>query len=164
MKKKKITKLAQIIAHELNHYREMPMKAEENIDWSEYDPEVSEKFKKMFLNLISNRENIRMEVNNEVISVSTEDLTSIKKITKRNTINSEEHYLRIDITKEGFQINRGYRQRTNFTDENMYNDLIEHVKKAQRDYNSKIFNELWAEIMKDSGIVRDHNLDELFNG
>jgi hypothetical protein len=164
MKKKKIEKLSMLIAHELNHHRETPIKISENIDWSEYDPEVSEKFKKMFFNLLSNRDNIRLEANDELISISTEDLTSIKKANKRNSISPEEHYLRIDITKEGFQINRGYRQRTNFIDKNMYSDLIEKVKKSQRDYNSKVFNEVWSEIMKDSGIVRDHNLDELFNG
>lgn len=164
MKKNKINKLAKILAHELNHYRDTPMKVQEQIDWSEYDPEVSEKFKKMFLNLISNRENIRMEVSNEVISVSTEDLTSLKKTHKRNTLNSDENYLRLDVTKQGFQINRGYRQRTNFTDENIYNDVIDAVKESQKKYNSEVFNQVWTEIMKDSGIVRDHNLDELFNG
>ena len=164
MKKKKIDKLAKILAHELNHYRDTPMKIEEQIDWSEYDKEVSDKFKKMFLNLISNRENIRLEMNDNLISVSTDDLTSLKKAHKKITLSSDENYLRLDVTKQGFQINRGYRQRTNFKDENIYDELIKDVKESQKKYNSEVFNQVWTEIMKDSGIVRDHNLDELFNG
>ena len=140
------------------------MKIEEQIDWSEYDKEVSDKFKKMFLNLISNRENIRLEMNDNLISVSTDDLTSLKKAHKKITLSSDENYLRLDVTKQGFQINRGYRQRTNFKDENIYDELIEDVKESQKKYNSEVFNQVWTEIMKDSGIVRDHNLDELFNG
>ena len=164
MKKNKINKLAKILAHELNHYRDSPMKCEERIDWSDYDPEVSEKFKKMLFNLLSNRDNVRLEVNPNFISLSTEDITSIKKAHKRGHLHSEDDYLRLDITKQGFQINRGYRQRTNFIDENIYNDVIDGVKESQKKYNSEVFNQVWTEIMKDSGIVRDHNLDELFNG
>lgn len=164
MKKKKIEKIAKIIAHELNHYRDIPTKISEQIDWSEYDASVSDKFKKMILSLLSNRENIRIETNNNSIVISTEDITSIKKYKKNNSLHSEENYLRIEINKEGFQINKGYRQKSNFIDENIYSEIIEHVRKSQTDYNARVFDELWSDIMKDSGVVRDHNLNELFNG
>ena len=56
MKSKKIKKIAKLIHEEFRNYdRELrPMKSQEEIsngEWSEYDPEVSEKFKKMVLNL-----------------------------------------------------------------------------------------------------------------
>ena len=91
-------------------------------------------------------------------------MKQFKRAHKKITLSSDENYLRLDVTKQGFQINRGYRQRTNFKDENIYDELIEDVKESQKKYNSEVFNQVWTEIMKDSGIVRDHNLDELFNG
>lgn len=163
MKKKKIEKIAKLICHELNHYRDRPTKLVENIEWSEYNEEVSNRFKKMFLNILENRDNIRLELNNELISISTEDIKSIKKKQNVN-VYSEDNYLRMDITRDGFQINKGYKQKINFSDKNMYKELIGIVKELQFLHNSNTFNEIWTEIMKDSGVVRDHNLDELFNG
>ena len=163
MKKKKIEKIAKLICHELNHYRDRPTKLVENIEWSEYNEEVSNRFKKMFLNILENRDNIRLELNNELISISTEDIKSIKKKQNMN-VYSEDNYLRMDITRDGFQINKGYKQKINFSDKNMYKELIGIVKELQFLHNSNTFNEIWTEIMKDSGVVRDHNLDELFNG
>lgn len=163
MKKKKIEKIAKLICHELNHYRDRPTKLVENIEWSEYNEEVSNRFKKMFLNILENRDNIRLELNDELISISTEDIKSIKKKQNMN-VYSEDNYLRMDITRDGFQINKGYKQKINFSDKNMYKELIGIVKELQFLHNSNTFNEIWTEIMKDSGVVRDHNLDELFNG
>ena len=163
MKKKKIEKIAKLICHELNHYRDRSTKLVENIEWSEYNEEVSNRFKKMFLNILENRDNIRLELNNELISISTEDIKSIKKKQNMN-VYSEDNYLRMDITRDGFQINKGYKQKINFSDKNMYKELIGIVKELQFLHNSNTFNEIWTEIMKDSGVVRDHNLDELFNG
>lgn len=163
MKKKKIEKIAKLICHELNHYRDRPTKLVENIEWSEYNEEVSNRFKKMFLNILENRDNIRLELNDELISISTEDIKSIKKKQNVN-VYSEDNYLRMDITRDGFQINKGYKQKINFSDKNMYKELIGIVKELQFVHNSNTFNEIWTEIMKDSGVVRDHNLDELFNG
>lgn len=163
MKKKKIEKIAKLICHELNHYRDRPTKLVENIEWSEYNEEVSNRFKKMFLNILENRDNIRLELNDELISISTEDIKSIKKKQNVN-VYSEDNYLRMDITRDGFQINKGYKQKINFSDKNMYKELIGIVKELQFLHNSNTFNEIWTEIMKDSGVVRDHNLDELFNG
>ena len=164
MKQKKIKNMAKLICHELNHYRDRPTKLVENIEWSEYNEEVSNRFKKMFLNILENRDNIRLEFNDELISISTEDIKSIKKKQNVKNVYSEDDYLRMDITKDGFQINKGYRQKINFSDKNMYGELISIVKESQAIYNSSTFNEIWTEIMKDSGVVRDHNLDELFNG
>jgi len=164
MKKKKIEKLVRILAHELQH-RDRPMKVQEQIDWSDYDKEASEKFKKMFLQLLSHRDNIRLDINEDCMSIQTDDVTSIRKSSKRgNTLNSDENYLRIDVSKTGFQINKGYRQRTNYLDPDIYYDLLDKAKDSQRKYNSEVFNEVWSEIMKESGVARDHNLDELFNG
>lgn len=166
MKKKNIKKIISLTINEINSRRnsEILEPVREHVDWNDYNTEVSEKFKKMFINLLNYRENLRLEINQEVISISVEDLTNIRGKSKLSHLNSEENHLRLEVTKEGFQINRGYNRRSHFRDENMYNELLPISKECQLKFNSDMFNNVWSEIMKDSGIVRDHNLDELFNG
>ncbi len=160
MKKKQIKKLALSLKHELNHLSQLP---QEQTDWSDYDEEVSSKFRKMFLSLLEHRTNIRLETNDSLISITSEDVTSIKK-SQKSKLYTEENYLRLDITKFGFKINRGFKHLSSFRDDHIYDDLIDIVKKFQQKYNSEVFNYVWSEIMKDSGIVRDNNLDDLLNG
>ena len=54
-------------------------------DWSEYDPEVSEKFKKMVFNLATYKNNININVDGNRISISVGDITSVKTPIKRNS-------------------------------------------------------------------------------
>ena len=99
MKSKKLKKLAKLIHEEVrNCDRESrPIKMSEEIsggDWSEYDPEVSEKFKKMVLNLSTYKNNINISVDNNRVSINVGDITTVKKSIKRsNVLYSEDNYV-----------------------------------------------------------------------
>ena len=164
MKKKDLKKIAKIITNEIKNYNSPVMEKEDYI-WSEYDSEVSSKFKKMILSLSNYKNNLRFDVNDSKISITTDDLTLIKSgKASNNRLYNEENYLRVEITKEGFNVNHGYNKRSFYKDDNMYNDLINDIKDITKRVNSDNFTEIWTDVMKESGIIRDSNLDDLLNG
>ena len=166
MKKKDLKKIAKIITEEIRNYNSPKMENSEEYIWCEYDSEVSSKFKKMILSLSNYKNNLRFDVNDTKIYITTDDLTLIKsgKTINNNRLYNEENYLRVEITKEGFNVNHGYNKRSFYKDDNMYNDLINDIKDITKRVNSDNFTEIWTDVMKESGIIRDSNLDDLLNG
>ena len=172
MKSKKIKKMAKLIHEEFRNYESesRPMKISEEIsngDWSEYNPEVSEKFKKMILNLANYKNNININIDTNRVSISTGDITSVKKPIKRssNTLYNDDHYVEMSLVKGlGFTINYGYKVRSNYKDEKLFDELRPILIQKLKEINADNFNEIWSELMKESGILRDNNLDDILNG
>jgi len=171
MKSKKLKKLAKLFHEEVrNHERELrPLKISEEVsggDWSEYDPEVSEKFKKMVLNLATYKNNININVDSNRVSISVGDITSVKTPIKRssNVLYSEENYVEMSLYKDlGFSINYGYKLRTNYKDEKLFSELQPILVQKLKEINADNFNEIWTELMRESGVLRDNNLDDILN-
>ena len=171
MKSKKLKKIAKFIHEEVRKYeRPTKMKIQEEIsngDWSEYDSDVSEKFKKMVLNLANYKNNINISVDSNRISISTGDITKVKAPTKRNsnTLYTDDNYVEMSLVKNlGFSVNYGYKLRSNYKDENLFEELQPILVQKLKEINAENFNEIWTDLMKESGILRDNNLDEIFNG
>jgi hypothetical protein len=172
MKSKKLKKLAKLFHEEVrNHERELrPLKMSEEVsggDWSEYDSEVSEKFKKMVLNLATYKNNININVDSNRVSISVGDITKVKTPIKRNSnvLYSEENYVEMSLYKDlGFSINYGYKLRTNYKDEKLFSELQPILVQKLKEINADNFNEIWTELMRESGVLRDNNLDNILNG
>jgi len=172
MKSKKIKKMAKLIHEEFRNYEResRPTKMVEEIsggDWSEYDSEISEKFKKMILNLATYKNNININVDDSRISVSVGDITKVKTPIKRssNVLYSEENYVEMSLHKGlGFNINYGYKLRTNYKDEKLFDELKPILIQKLKEINADNFNEIWTELMRESGVLRDNNLDDILNG
>lgn len=171
MKKKTLKKISKFIYQEVRNYEKgSKLKIQEECsisDWSEYDPEVSEKFKKMILNLANYKNNLNINFDDNRISISTGDIKSVK-VPKRNstpTPYNEDDYVEMSLIKNlGFSVNYGYRLRSNYKDENLYDELKPILVQKLKEINASNFNEIWTDLMKESGILRDNNLNEIFNG
>ena len=74
---------------------------------------------------------------------------------------SDDNYLEIFVDEKGFYLNYGYRKRSRYSDDEIFNELLPLVKKRNKEINSENFNEIWEEVMIESGIMRDNNLNEL---
>lgn len=171
MKSKKIKKMAKLIHEEFRKYDKELRPIKEDIslrgDWSEYDSEVSEKFKKMILNLANYKNNISIGIDDDRISISTSDITKVKVPVKKNlnTLYSDDDYVEMSLIKNlGFTINYGYKLRSNYKDENLFDEIKPILVQKLREINADNFNEIWTSLMRESGILRDNNLDEIFNG
>jgi hypothetical protein len=179
MKKKDLKKIGDIVSFNIKTVLENQMnyakvdKAEE-YKTSAYDETVSNKFKKLVLNLLDYSETLNININDNSITISANDVKSIKRGNTNSNTNSnqgngqlklqdESNYLEISITKEKFVMNKGYYNRACYKDTFMYDYFQPILSKKLQEINAINFNNVWDDIMKDSGMIRDNNLLELFN-
>ena len=165
MKEKKLKKIVKLVVEEM---REMdrPIKSQMYTgDWASYDEEVSDKLKTMLLNLLNYRNNINININDNSLSINTDNLSVVKKSRSSNsglTKVSDDDYFSVEIIKEiGFSINRGYNVRAQYLDSKMYDEILPLATNKLKDINSENFNDIWNDVMKESGLMRDNNIDEL---
>ena len=181
MKKKEINKISKKIFKKLNksyftqkeggdiylnEAKDIAVKERDNE--CEYNEEVSNKFKNLFNNIIKYPDNIRISYTETYISIEIGDIRYIKKeyptsngpttLSKSNDNNRLTIYIHKD---KYFNLTQGYIIQTNYTDVNMYNELIDITKDKVSEINASNFNNIWENISKESGILRDFNLDEI---
>jgi hypothetical protein len=132
-------------------------------DWAEYDFEVSEKLKKMLLNLLDYKNNIKINISENSLSISVDSLSDIKKsINVNKVLINDDDYFSVDIIKEtGFTINRGYSMRSQYLDTKIYDEILPVASNKLKKINSENFSDIWNNVMKESGLMRDNNIDEL---
>jgi len=121
----------------------------------------------MILNLATYKNNINISVDNSRISVSVGDITTVKRSIKRssNTLYSEDNYVEMSLHKDlGFSVNYGYKLKSNYKDKKLFDELQPILTQKLKQINSDNFNEIWTELMRESGVLRDNNLDDILNG
>jgi hypothetical protein len=166
MKDKKLKKIVQLVAQQVREYEMSPVKKSMyTADWAGYDEGVSDKLKTMLINLLNYRNNINININDNSLSISTDNLSGIKK-TRSNSSGltkvSDDDYFSVEIIKEtGFTINKGYNVRTQYLDTKIYDEILPLATNKLKDINSENFNDIWNDVMKESGLMRDNNIDEL---
>jgi hypothetical protein len=165
MKKSKLKKIAKLLHLEVRGYEKSMRQTKEKVDYNDYDPQVSEKVKNLILNIIKYKDNIHISSGDDYFSISSNDATQIKKPRIKGHLTSDEKYIEICVQRgEGFTINYGYSRRTNYSDTNLFNELNPIIKQRLKEINAENFSEIWENLMKESGIMRDNNLEELLNG
>jgi hypothetical protein len=162
MKKKKLKKISKFIVNEIRNREKTNQPIRESINYCDYDESVSDKMKSLIINLIKYKENVNINVYETQFNISVGDIKSIKLPRNKNSYN-EDDFLEISVNKEGFTINKGYNVRSNYKDESIFNELHEVVSKRLMEINKENFIEIWEDILKESGIMRDNNLNQLFN-
>lgn len=163
MKKKEVKKIAKQIFKQIRLQKDSDrigkVAVRENYEFSEYDSEVSNRFKRMIIQLIEYSDNLRINIDPEVISISISDINQLKSKNSSKKLNSDDDYLEISILKNiGFSVVRGYNKRSNYKDTNIFDDLESLIKDRLRVINKENFNDIWNTIMVDSGLIRDNNL------
>ena len=163
MKTKKLRKLALSLLLEMKSLDNV--KVERSLTYREYDADydedVSDRLKKMVLNLIKYNENISINLDENQLSISANDIGKLKQSFNTVSKYSDEGFLEICITKNGFDINYGYRKRASYKDDNIFKELAPIVRNRRKEINSENFDEIWTDIMKVSGAMRDSNLEDL---
>lgn len=179
MKKKDLEKIGDIVAINIKSVLEKQLEKQmnyEKVDKAEeyktsaYDETVSNKFKKLVLNLLDYSETLNININDNSITISANDVKSIKNTnnTNNNTngplkLQDVGNNLEISINKERFVMAKGYYNRTCYKDTSMYDYFEPILSKKLQEINATNFNTVWDDIMIDSGMIRDNNLLELFN-
>jgi uncharacterized protein (UPF0210 family) len=161
MKRKKIEKLSDIISEKLKDelYNGTTKAAEDYI--TKADSETFNKFEKIINNLLNY--DINVNIDSGYLGIYTDDIKSIKnkiKNTKFGKVNDDDR-LEISINKNRFTINIGYNQRSSFLYEGVYDHFYEKFVKYLDNKNNKNFSETYNVLMKESGLLRDENLENL---
>lgn len=166
MKKKKIKSLINESIKEAINGTYPSKSSNDEFLMSEYNKDVSDKFKKLIFNLLPYIDNLNVHISSDYISISCEDTKILKNQLVSNNgakyIGNDNNYLEINIRKDsGFSISSGYRLRSSYKDIKIYDDLVFEISNKLQRKNSNNFEKIYSKVMIDSGIIRDSNLDEI---
>jgi len=172
MKKKDLKKISKYLFDSIEKKNspkknmDYSMEKDPGYKWCEYDASVSSKLTKLFNGLMNYTGNLEVEFSETWIHIQTDNIKKIKQSSNSGQLTklSEDDYLKIEITKGvGFLLNYGYRKITRYKDENIFDQLIDDVKRKVQEINANNFDSIWEKINKESGLLRDSNLDEIFS-
>jgi hypothetical protein len=170
MKKNKLKKLIREVINEYN----APKKASDDTQlfYNKFNPEISNKLKKLIKNLLNYPESLSLEVDDNNIRISVETLSKTKSNSSGlacssglalnpYALKSSDDDLVINITKRGFILRYKYENQSRYFDDSIYNEIIDDVRSKVYEINQIQFDNIWGKINKESGILRDSNLDDL---
>lgn len=163
MNKKKLAKLiskktAQLLREPMPTHLSVSTKSFNEYMFSECSVEVKEKSRNMIFRLISLRDQLSIGINDQSITIGSEyGLKNSKSSPYSND------YFSIEIIKDTGYIMCYKDKRLAYRDPKIYDDLIDEIQTAFSKLNDNNFNELYDEVMINSGLARDSNLDELLD-
>ena len=167
MKKKKIKSFINESIKEAINGTYPSKSSNDEFSMSEYNKDVSDKFKKLIFNLLPYIDNLNVHISTDYISISCEDTKILKNQLSNNgakCVGNDDNYLEINIRKNsGFSISSGYRLRSSYKDIKIYDDLVFEISNKLQRKNSNNFEKIYSKVMIDSGIIRDSNLDEILD-
>jgi predicted RNase H-like nuclease (RuvC/YqgF family) len=159
MKKKNLYKLIKKAISEANNERYPKDTTEERQNdalFSDPSEESKIKVRNLIIRLSSRRDELEYNINENTIN--------IYKYQENVPTNKSNNYFNIQIIKEvGFIINFNER-RILMKDPTLYTEMKEEIKKISDGINQDNFIQLYNAVMKESGLNRESNLDELLTG
>lgn len=125
--------------------------------FTESTDEIKEKSRNMIFRLINLRDQLSISINEQSITITSE--YGLKK--SNNSTYSNYDYFSIEIIKDTGYIMSYKDKRLAYRDHKIYDDLIDEIQISFSKLNDNNFNELYNEVMVDSGLARASNLDDL---
>jgi hypothetical protein len=156
IKSKKVAKLINQVVYDSNSSHQI-------VEFSPFDNEVSDKVKKLILGIIGFNDGISITFSKHEFSITVQDLTNIKnRVVKNNFF--DENFFEITVMKnKGFSMCIGYHKKTDYKDKNIYKELINLVKVRVNEINTENLTYILTTVIKETGILRDNNLEELID-
>lgn len=164
--KKELKKLQRTIS---NQYPVKGCEKKEDFG-NDYNEEVSNKFKKIIKSIVE-FDNFNINMRSDSINIYINDIKNIKKasqiyVNNTNCANNSNNsnYLEIYIIKDvGFRIS--YKDDSlSFVDTNIYSEVFEDIKEKFHKISCQKFHNIYDDFIKESGLLRDNNLEEILNG
>jgi hypothetical protein len=169
-KGKKLQKVAKFLYEEFRgieksrYENEALVKESEQIElnYAEFDENVSNKFKIFILNLIKLKDKIRVEIRSHCIFING-NLDGFDRNSMSMSKASIDDVIDIRITKEGFSMSRNYAQTISYKDPNIYSELFEKIQEKSKEINKDILLDMIDDVMVKTNLSRQSNLDEILN-
>lgn len=167
MKNKKLLKeFRKVVREEYNfiakpvkehHYRELMFSISDDIDMN--------KNRNLIFRLLTLRDKIKIDINTSSISIFL-DINSKNSSSKNSlskSISSYNECINIEILKNIGCIIALDDKKVFFKDKSLYKDVIIKIKETSKVINKENFNFLYDYIMKNTGLARESNLDDILN-
>ena len=160
MKKKNLIKLIKESVRDA-YFETVPVKesklSSNDFNFTESTEEAKQKIRNLIIRLAQKRDDIEHNINDYTISLQASE----RKMYSNNSNTFHKIYFNLEIIKEvGYNINCNGR-RVLIKDVTLYDEMLPKIKEAFDTINLENFNELYSSIMKDNGLNRESNLDEL---
>jgi hypothetical protein len=158
MKSKKIKKVINQSIKELHEIKVLESNNSfQNLLFTEPTKEIKKKTRNMIFRLLKLRDTLNMSVDKDHIYISSENGFNL------NYNSNSSDYLSLDIMKDIGYLLHWKDKKFAFKDENLYYEVLEKSKKVFKELNDSNFEELYSLILKESGLSRDSNLDDLLS-
>jgi len=162
MKKKDLIKLIKESVREA-YFETVPVKESKllsnDFNFSESSEETKQKIRNLIIRLAQKRDEIEFNINDYTISLQASEEKKYNNSTLG--VKKGQLYFHLEIIKEvGYNINCNNR-RVLIKDVTLYDEMLPKIKEAFDTINLDNFNELYSTIMKDNGLNRESNLDDL---
>lgn len=157
-----MSKLADLIIDKLNSGK-YTKKFEEYV--TDSDDLTFDKFEKLIKNILNY--DCSIEMSHGYVSLYLNSFKKVKSFDsyqseKTKVCDYEEERLEISIAKDDiFTINIGYNKRSRFKKEGVYKHFYPIFKQTLDKMNNENFLEAYQFIMKESGLLRDENLNSI---
>lgn len=156
MKSKKIKKVINQSIKEIHEIKVLESSNSfQNLLFTEPTKEIKKKTRNMIFRLLRLRDTLNMSVDKNHIYISSEDGFNL------NYNSTSSDYLSLDIMKDIGYLLHWKDKKFAFKDENLYDEVLEKSKEVFKELNDSNFEELYKLILKESGLSRDSNLDDL---
>lgn len=144
-----------VIKESLNSYNDML--------FTESDEDIKKRSRNLIFRLLTLRDQLHININDKTISISSE-LYKLKntKLGIGKTQNYDEYFSLEIIDKVGYILSYSDK-RFAFKDEFLYEETIVQINIIFKKVNHQNFEEIYQTIMKESGLARESNLDDLLS-
>jgi hypothetical protein len=128
--------------------------------FSESDDNTKEKTRNMIFRLLKLRDNLSINIHEKSINISSDYGLKKSNLNYNQSYNSSE-YFSLEIIKETGYILTYKDKRVAFKDTTLYDDTVSKVTEIFKELNTDNFTDLYNDIMVESGLARESNLDDL---
>ncbi len=169
MKKKKISKLVKMVVTESNNLRYDQLSVKKSYDndsnspssndeiFTTSDDQTKKKIRNLIIRLLHHRDEIHFNSNERTLNLNSRMEEKIRSTSTKSS------YFNLEVIKDvGFIINCNDK-RTHIQDTLLYDEIKPQIKQIFDKVNLENFNGVYSSIMKDSGLSRESNLDDLLS-
>lgn len=129
--------------------------------FSESVEENKSHIRNMIFRLLTLRDQLSINITDDRISISSD--YGLKPYKNSSSYQSSDYFHLDIINKTGYLLNFKDK-RVAYRDVSLYDDIVDNIRKIFEDLNNRNFEELYNEIMIESGLARESNLDDLLKG
>ena len=167
MNKKRLHKaikkaLLDVKREEGSKYVDVPIKESYNdFMFTEPNDDISKRGRNLIFRLLTLRDKLNININDRTISISA-DLYQLKNTSRTSNTKYNDYFSLEIINKVGYILHYE-NKRFAFKDETVYDDTIEQINITFKMVNQQNFEELYHLLMRDTGLARESNLEDLLD-